>query len=155
MPKLSAKDRPKHPASATNARTKKITVLHGGGSRHIMRSPFDMRTAIGQWAAKAEGELVSHLGGSDAVTPTVRPLVTAFVRTQILIAVAQQELLSKPMFAVDGATAPAFDALLRAQDKLKALAETLGLERVTRDVTLRDIVDGRAELPERADDGND
>lgn len=139
MPKLRAKDRPKSPESALNARPRKVHIVHGGKSGQLMTAELDGRTRLGKQYKQHVEALESHLGG-DLTAPQAR-LVDQATRLGLLAAIAWQEALQCGVF-VDGAPSPAVDTFIKATGQEREVLKLLGLKRISRDITLRDVLRG-------------
>jgi hypothetical protein len=133
--------RDKNPASAANARPKKVIVSHGGASQLVLRAAFDMRSRLGRAYAAAHSALVAHLG-SDLTAPQAA-LVDQAARLRLLTQIAWSELQATGAFR-RGEVAPAFDAFRRAAADERAVLALLGIQRHAREVpTLHEYLSNR------------
>jgi hypothetical protein len=130
------------PESARNAKPKIKFVTHGGASALRGRSAIDLRTSLGRKYKAGLIELKSHLG-NELTPPQVR-LVDMATRLGLLSDLAWGELMREGDLIKDGAAHPAIDVFLKSSKHQKEVLALLGLERKVRNVTLQDILEGRA-----------
>ena len=140
--KLIRRDhRQKNPASAANARARKVKYVgHGVGSK-LLKDPLDRRTRVGKAYQAHKQILAAHIGG-DPTAPQVE-LINQAARIRILSAMAWSELMRARTLVKNGNVHPAFDAFLKAARDQRAVLEMLGLKRQARDVPLlKDVLEG-------------
>lgn len=123
----------KNPASAGNAKPKKIVVVHAGGSRALSRAAFDMRSTVGKAYRARVDELTAHLGGPDMVTVPQRIFVEHAARLGVLALLALEEINRSGAFS-GGDARPALDVYRRLAADEREVLRTLGLERKVKQV---------------------
>jgi len=142
MPKRRAKDRPKRPDSATLAKPRKVHVLHAGGTRVLLEAQLDRRTKLGKAYFQHVAALEAHVGGD--LSPPQARLCDQAARLGLLAAMAWSELSQRGAFH-DGEPTPAVDTYMRAIGQERQVLLLLGLERATKQITLQDVLNGKAE----------
>jgi hypothetical protein len=137
----------KNAASARNGRPKRICVTHAGASRVLRTGTLHAGSILGR-AYRAETEsLRAHLG--TAPTLPQERLIEQGARLHLLASMAWAEVLGAGQLIAPGGHAhPAIDVLLRTLREQRAVLELLGIERHARQITLPDILSGKADLPE-------
>jgi|GEM_PF-4965742 len=129
---------------------RRVRTLTSQLEKAVLRA--DKRSRVGKALLAEMDALREHVG--EPSYPQVI-LIEQGARLRLLESLFWGEINDTARLVGPDGVVPAVDAMRSIGRELRQTLSLLGLERVTRDVTLRDIVDGRAELPERADDGND
>lgn len=110
--------------AARNARPKVKFIVHGG-SRSLLRDPFDMRTRVGRAYAMQQNALKTHVGGVPTV-PQER-LIDQAVRLGLLADIAWSALIRAGKVVNDGGQHPAFEAYLKATRDQRDIFKLLGI----------------------------
>lgn len=131
MAKLRARNRPKSPQSASNARPRKVHIVHGGKSGQLMTAQLDGRTRLGKLYKEHVRALEIHLG--DDLSPPQARLVDQATRLALLASIAWQEALDRGVF-VNGEPCPALDTFMRAAGQEREVLKLLGIQRPEKEV---------------------
>lgn len=132
----------KRPDSAGNAKPHKVSIVHAGGSRALMRDPLDLRTRVGKAYYKHKEMLRAHIGGDPSLPQEA--LIDQAARLALLEQFTWNQVMSAGVFDKKGALAPAYDAFIKAAREQRQVLVLLGIERKTKQLTLSDVLDGEA-----------
>ncbi len=147
MPRLKAAHRRVHSAeSASNGRAKKIHIVTGAGSRRIWRVPLDGRSVEARIEKAQVDELVAHLGGESEVTAPMMGVIQSVARASALEALAWCDVVRRGVL-IEGQANPVADLLLRAMRAKTSALQMIGLQRVSRELTLGDVL--RADIAQQ------
>ncbi|MFH2080739.1 MAG: hypothetical protein ABIK08_04540 [Pseudomonadota bacterium] len=128
------------PDAKRNARTKKISVIHGGGSTALKALPFDGRTRLFKAYQQHVTALEAHLGGD--LTPPQARLVDQAARLALLAQLTWAEIERGGLFK-NGELRPAVEAYRNATRDEREVLRLLGLKRHSKELTLSDYLSGR------------
>jgi len=145
--------RVKNTASADNGRPRSIFVKHAGASKVLRHGVLDRRGTLARTMHSEVAELQSHVGG-EVTLPQAR-LIEQAARLRLITAMAWAEVLQAGRLINGEIAHPAIAVLLRAQKEQREVFELLGIKRTAREVTLPDILAGRADLPENTHEDSD
>jgi len=126
------KVRQKKPASANNAKPKKVRLMaHGGDSASLMQSPLDGRTRLAKKYKATIAAMRAHLGHS--LTLPEEQLVEQVARFSLLCDISWRELIRGGMLQ-NGQLAPAFVAWEKAAKNQRDIFQMLGLKRRQKEI---------------------
>jgi hypothetical protein len=120
-------------------------------------SSIDMRSTAAQQAISWRDELITALGGDDAITPQRRALVDSAARTQLFLGHIDAFLVQQPSI-INQRKKCVFPLVKERQvlaDSLARLLAQIGLERIPKPVgTLQDYIEkySEGETHEKSDD---
>jgi hypothetical protein len=129
--RLRARDRPKRPDAAGNAKPRVKYVVHGGVSA-LARDAIDGRTTLARHYREQLAALLAHVG-NEALTHPRRELVDQGARYALLVRIAWGEVLHAGIVS-EGRITPAFETFLKASREHREVLGILGLERRERPV---------------------
>jgi hypothetical protein len=121
------------PASATNAKPKKVHIVTGASSRTLRAGgPLDRRTAAYKLERAYVVQVTAHLGG-DPTVPQAR-LIDHAARLRLIAQIAWGELMRTGAFR-NGQPVPALDAFRRVIADERAVLQLIGIERHQFEIT--------------------
>jgi hypothetical protein len=130
----------KRPDMRSNARPKKVHVLHGGSSRLLRRAAFDKRTQVGRFYQGFQAALVSHVGGDPSAVEA--ELIREVAIDVVLLRINQVQL----MRSNGRLDERALDRHLKLRQQIDRTLRVLGLHRAVKQIPdLRDYIEGKAE----------
>lgn len=140
----------KRPDAAGNATPRKVSIIAGGQgglrSTALLRDPLDLRTAVGKAYHAQKAELRAHVGGDPSLPQ--EKLIDQAARLAVLADIAWGALIREGSIVKGTALHPAFEAYLRATRDQRDVLRLLGIQRHAKQITLPDLLAGRANLPE-------
>jgi len=118
----------KNTASASNAKPRKVSLVHGGSSRKALYDPLDKRTVEHRFCFERKQALLAHLAGNATVLE--QELVEQEARLAMLARIAWVAIEQGNLLADDG-LAPAAEAYVRLTREQRAVMQLLGIQRRT------------------------
>lgn len=133
----------KRPDAAKNARTPRITLVHGGAAKVAAGRVIDRRTRLGKEDELHQTELTAHVGGEPTVAQ--RELIVQASWFRILRGIAFAELMEAVEAGQPISQHPALDAIYKAAHQQREALKLLGLDRKAKDISLKDVLNQKPE----------